>query len=157
MILAGLAIAIAVGIAVGIFNYILILGLRIPPIIATLSSSFVIPSRHRLWPGAPHQAAAAARRVHHGEFAGIPVLAIAVVILAAVMSVVLHRTLYGRSVTAIGQSIRAAAFAGIRVGAALHLRPQRGAGRPLRLPVLRLLGRLVAVDGRAVHAPPRSP
>ena len=44
MIAVGLIAALACGVAVGIFNYALILVLRIPPIIATLSSSFVILS-----------------------------------------------------------------------------------------------------------------
>ena len=44
MILLGLVAALACGLAVGIFNYALILILRIPPIIATLSSSFVVLS-----------------------------------------------------------------------------------------------------------------
>src|SRR5690606_26270221 len=44
LILPGLLIALAVGLACGIFNYGLILALRIPPIIATLSSSFIFQS-----------------------------------------------------------------------------------------------------------------
>jgi ribose transport system permease protein len=46
---------------------------------------------------------------------GVPVLAICVMLLAVLMGVILHRTAFGRSVTAIGQSARAAHFAGIRV------------------------------------------
>ena len=45
----------------------------------------------------------------------MPVLAIFVVLLAAVMGVVLHRTVYGRWVAAIGQNIRAAHLAGVDV------------------------------------------
>ncbi|ERM01987.1 hypothetical protein Q644_18930 [Brucella intermedia 229E] len=44
MILAGLAVALLIGLAVGICNYALIKLLRIPPIIATLSMSFLIQS-----------------------------------------------------------------------------------------------------------------
>src|SRR3954447_2789227 len=40
----GLAAALACGAAVGIANYLLIWALRIPPIIATLSASFIIHS-----------------------------------------------------------------------------------------------------------------
>jgi ribose transport system permease protein len=116
MIAVGLLVALAIGVGVGIFNYILILGLRIPPIIATLSSSFVILSAAiaygrglRIKPP-PQLAEFTTVQVY-----GIPVLAIAVVILAAAMAVVLHRTIYGRSVSAIGQSMRAAGFAGIPV------------------------------------------
>ena len=45
----------------------------------------------------------------------MPVLAISVIVLALVMSVVLNRTVYGRSVIAIGQNRRAARLAGISV------------------------------------------
>src|SRR5215207_9885329 len=44
MIAVGLLAALASGTAVGIANYLLIRVLRIPPIIATLSSSFIILS-----------------------------------------------------------------------------------------------------------------
>src|SRR6476469_3007781 len=44
LILLGLLAALASGAAVGIANYLLIWALRIPPIIATLSASFIIQS-----------------------------------------------------------------------------------------------------------------
>jgi ribose transport system permease protein len=44
MILIGLFSALACGVAVGCFNYALIRLLRIPPIIATLSTSFIVLS-----------------------------------------------------------------------------------------------------------------
>src|SRR5439155_20614817 len=46
---------------------------------------------------------------------GIPVLAIGTVLLTVAAAIVLHRTVYGRSVLAIGQNIRAAWLAGIPV------------------------------------------
>ncbi len=44
MVLAGLAVALLIGLCIGICNYALIKLLRIPPIIATLSMSFLIQS-----------------------------------------------------------------------------------------------------------------
>ena len=44
LIAAGLVAALTSGIGIGIFNYLLIRLLRIPPIIATLSASFIIQS-----------------------------------------------------------------------------------------------------------------
>ena len=44
MIPVGLGLALAVGLVVGVINYALIRLLRIPPIIATLSSSFIFQS-----------------------------------------------------------------------------------------------------------------
>lgn len=116
MILIGLLVTVACGLAVGVFNYALILVLRIPPIIATLSSSFVILSTAIAYGRGlrikPPPLLAEFTTVQVG---GVPVLAIVVTVLAAIMGVVLHRTIYGRSVLAIGQSLRAARFAGIPV------------------------------------------
>ena len=116
MIAAGLFIALACGVAVGIFNYGLIRILRIPPIIATLSSSFLVQSAAiaygrgiRIKPP-PSLADFTTARI-----ADIPVLAICFIVFAVLMSVVLHRTVYGRSVIAYGQNPRAARLAGISV------------------------------------------
>ena len=116
MILPGFIIALACGAAVGTFNYDLIRLLRIPPIIATLSSSFLVQSaaiaygRGLKIKPPPLLADFATVRI-----AGVPVLAICTVILATVLGVVLHRTVFGRSVIAIGQNPRAARLAGVSV------------------------------------------
>ena len=116
MIAAGLLVALGCGLAVGLFNYGLILLLRIPPIIATLSSSFVILSAAIAYGrGLRIKPPPLLADVTPAQVAGVPVLAIAVTLLAALMAIVLHRTAYGRSVLAVGQSQRAAGFAGIRV------------------------------------------
>jgi ribose transport system permease protein len=117
MIAVGLLAALACGVAVGCANYALIRILRIPPIIATLSSSFIVQSTAiaygrglRVKPP-PWLADFTTARIFE-----IPVLALVVIALAAVMSVILHRTTYGRSVLAIGQNARAARLAGLDVG-----------------------------------------
>ena len=116
MILVGLVAAVACGVAVGIFNYGLILVLRIPPIIATLSSSFLVLSAAIAYGrGLRIKPPPLLADFTTAQIAGVPVLAIFIAIVSAVMGVVLHRTIYGRSVLAIGQSQRAAGFAGIRV------------------------------------------
>lgn len=116
MILIGLIAALACGLAVGIFNYALILVLRIPPIIATLSSSFVILSTAIAYGrGLRIKPPPLLAEFTTAQVAGIPVLAIFVTALAGLLGVVLHRTIYGRSVVAVGQSYRAAALAGIPV------------------------------------------
>jgi len=116
MIAVGLLVALACGLAVGLFNYGLILLLRIPPIIATLSSSFVILSAAIAYGrGLRIKPPPLLADFTTAQIAGVPVLAIFVTLLAALMAIVLHRTAYGRSVLAIGQSQRAAGFAGIRV------------------------------------------
>jgi ribose transport system permease protein len=112
----GLALALVVGLLVGSVNYALIRLLRIPPIIATLSSSFIFQSAAIWWNrGLRVKPPAALGDFTTARIAGIPVIALVVIAVAVVMHVVLTRTVYGRSVTAIGQNRRAAHLAGIAV------------------------------------------
>ena len=116
MILPGLLAAIAAGLAIGGVNYALIRLLRIPPIIATLSSSLIVMSvaivLGRGLKIKPPQAFADAVTAKPG---GFPLLAILALAAAVVVSLVLERTLYGRAVSAIGQSRRVARLAGFDV------------------------------------------
>lgn len=116
MIPAGLALALAIGMAIGLFNYALIRLLRIPPIIATLSSSFIIQSAAIWWNrGLRVKPPEPLADFTTAKLAGFPVIALAVLALAIIGHVVLTRTLYGRSVVAIGQNMRAAHLAGVKV------------------------------------------
>lgn len=116
MLPVGVLIALGCGVAVGCFNYMLIRLLRIPPIIATLSSSFLILSTAIAYGrGLKIKPPSMLSEFTNARIFSIPVLAIFVVVLAIVMSVILHRTIYGRSVSAIGQNQRAAMLAGIPV------------------------------------------
>src|SRR4051812_33540087 len=103
----GLAAALACGAAVGIANYLLIWALRIPPIIATLSASFIIHSIDIAYGRGlqikPPPGFAAFTNL---QVLGAPVLAIITVLFTLLAAVALNRTIYGRSVLAIGQNIR---------------------------------------------------
>ncbi|MGO4833254.1 ABC transporter permease, partial [Rhizobiaceae sp. 2RAB30] len=116
MILPGLIIALGCGVGVGVLNHALIRLLRIPPIIATLSSSFVVLSAAisysrgiRVKP--PPMLADFTTAV----ISGVPVLAVVTIVVTGIMSIVLNRTIYGRTVTALGQNARAARLAGLPV------------------------------------------
>jgi ribose transport system permease protein len=116
MIPVGLALALVVGLVVGIGNYALIRLLRIPPITATLSLSFIVQSSAIWWNrGLRIKPPEPLGHFTTAKIAGIPVIAIFVILLAVLMHGILTRTLYGRSVVAIGQNKRAARFAGIKV------------------------------------------
>lgn len=115
-LLIGIGAALGVSFLVGVFNYGLIRLLRIPPIIATLSSSFLILSTAisygrgiRIKPP-PLLADFATQRL-----LGVPLLAIFVLLLSVGIAILLKRTLYGRTVLAIGQNPRAARLAGLNV------------------------------------------
>ena len=116
MILPGLMVAVAIGIAIGIGNYALIKLLRIPPIIATLSMSFIVQSI-AIWSNRglrikPPQMLA--------DFAisstlGIPNVALVALLLSGLAWILLDRSFYGRWISAIGQSTFAAKMTGIPV------------------------------------------
>ena len=112
----GLAAALACGLAVGVFNYLLIWLLRIPPIIATLSASFIIHSVDIAYGrGLQIKPPPGFADFTNIQFFGVPLLALLVAMFATVAGVVLSRTVYGRSVLAIGQNTRAARLAGVKV------------------------------------------
>jgi ribose transport system permease protein len=115
-IILGIAAALGVSLLVGIFNYALIRILRIPPIIATLSSSFLILSTAisygrgiRIKPPEPLADFATTRII------GVPIAAMLVLAVSIAIAIILRRTVYGRSVLAVGQNMRAAWLAGINV------------------------------------------
>ncbi len=116
MIVPGIVAALGVGVGVGLFNFSLIRLLRIPPIIATLSASFLIQSTAIAFGrGLRIKPPPAVGDFALGRVAGFPLIAIVAVLFAVVMAVVLARTSYGRKTLAIGQNERAAGLAGIAV------------------------------------------
>ena len=116
MILPGLAAAVLTGVAVGCANFALILLLRIPPIIATMSSGLIVQSVAitfgrglKIKPPPPFFDFVTARVL------GVPLLAMLALVVAVAIALMLERTVYGRSVNAVGQNRRAAHFAGVAV------------------------------------------
>ncbi len=116
MIPVGFALALLCGAGVGVFNYGLIRLLRIPPIIATLSASFIFQSA-AIWynRGLRIKPPELLADFTTAKILGVPILAICIIGLAIVMHVVLTRTIYGQTVIAIGQNTRAAKLAGLSV------------------------------------------
>jgi ribose transport system permease protein len=117
MVLVGLLAALACGAAIGAINYLLIWALRIPPIIATLSASFIIQSVDISYGrGLQIKPPPGFADFTNWQVAGIPVLAMLTVLFTIGAAIALQRMIYGRSVLAIGQNIRAAWLAGVDVG-----------------------------------------
>jgi ribose transport system permease protein len=117
-LLIGIVAALGASFLVGVFNYGLIRLLRIPPIIATLSSSFLVLSTAisygrgiRIKPPLPLDDFATTRVL------GIPLAAVFALALSIVIAIILKRTVFGRSILAIGQNDRAAWLAGLNVNA----------------------------------------
>jgi ribose transport system permease protein len=116
MIVPGLLVSVVIGLGIGIGNYALIKLLRIPPIIATLSMSFIIQST-AIWSNRGLRIKPPeylAEFTTSGVF-GIPNVAIVALLLSALAWILLEKTIYGRWISAIGQSMFAARMAGIPV------------------------------------------
>lgn len=116
LVLAGLGIALAVGLAIGTLNYALIKLLRIPPIIATLSMSFIVQST-AIWSnrGLRIKPPESLASFTTSDLLGVPNIAIVSILLAVAAWFLLEKSIYGRWISAIGQSQFAARMAGIPV------------------------------------------
>jgi ribose transport system permease protein len=135
MVAVGLAAALASGLCVGTVNYLLIRALRIPPIIATLSASFVIQSIDISYGrGLQIKPPPGFADFTNIQFFGAPLIALVTALFTLGAGVALHRMIYGRSVLAIGQNIRAARLAGVKV-------------EPIRFLTYALCGTLGGLDG----------
>src|SRR3954451_22396448 len=116
MVAVGLLAALACGTAIGAANYLLIRALRIPPIIATLSASFIIQSADISYGrGLQIKPPPGFADFTNLQVLGIPILAILTAAFSVVAAIALHRMVFGRSVLAIGQNSRAAWLAGTHV------------------------------------------
>lgn len=116
LVLAGLGISILVGLAIGTLNYALIKLLRIPPIIATLSMSFVVQST-AIWSnrGLRVKPPESLAGFTTSDLYGVPNIAVVSILLAVAAWFLLEKSIYGRWISAIGQSQFAARMAGIPV------------------------------------------
>ena len=116
MIPVGLLLSILLGLVIGAGNYTLIKLLRIPPIIATLSMSFIVQST-AIWSNRglrikPPELLA--DFTTSGLF-GFPNVALVALILSALAWLLLEKSIYGRWISAIGQSTLAARMAGVPI------------------------------------------
>jgi ribose transport system permease protein len=153
-IVLGLAAAVGAGLVIGTLNYLLIWLLRIPPLIATLSSSFVIRSVGISYgrglqivppPGFAYLTTA--------RIAGISLLALVVLAFSAIAALLLKRTVYGRSMLAVGQNMRAFR-SGVSAGSPTRSAAASGASAGLFWPDSRAALRSMSVRN---ICSPRSP
>ena len=115
----GLGAVLALGAGVGWVNALIINALRIPPVIATLAVGYILTTATLVLNRGFMTYAVSPRLsfVAGGRVLGFPVILLLAGLLAAGVSWLLHGTVYGRRLSAVGQNRRAAHFAGIRVEA----------------------------------------
>ncbi len=112
----GILAALASGAAVGLANAGLVFLLRIPPIVATLSASFIVQSvAIEVGGGLLVKPPPALAWFSSAAPLGLPLAAFVALGLSLLAKLVLARTIFGRTVSAIGQNPRAARLAGLRV------------------------------------------
>ncbi|MEK6412607.1 MAG: ABC transporter permease [Burkholderia gladioli] len=115
MILPGIAVALLSGAVVGGFNFVLIRFLRIPPIIATLSSALIVLSCAIAYGrGGRTPPPALLAQMMVVRIAWLPLFSIFAIALTLLVWLLLTRTLYGRALAALGQNTNAARLAGVR-------------------------------------------
>ncbi len=114
----GLLAGLAAGAAIGAFNFGLIRLLRIPPMIATMASGFVVQTVSIVFfRGLQIKPPAALARFVNIKVGPVPLLFLLIVAIAVVMHLALTRSRYGRYIHAIGQNAKAASLATIDVNA----------------------------------------
>jgi ribose transport system permease protein len=118
--LAALA-GIAAGAGLGLINGLLVIALRLPALLVTLGTwwmiqglSLVVGKGQTIAP--PGADGSVLATLSGKAFVIVPVTGIVFVVLAMAMHVVLHRTRFGYRVQAVGSNPRAAAYAGIPTG-----------------------------------------
>jgi len=121
--LPGLLLGMGIGAAVGVLNAVCILILRIPAIIATLATGYVVTTLCLLENRSlsANTAAPVLRFVASGEIAGIPAIALVVIALSVGIAFLYGGTGFGRMLLATGQNRSAAALAGVPVGRVVTL------------------------------------
>jgi ribose transport system permease protein len=115
-LLAGIAAGLGSGIAIGAVNAFLIIGFRIPPMVATLACGLVLESltfvysRISVAKPAPMLA-----DFTTGQIFGLPYVTLAALIASIALIHILRRSTFGRSLFACGQNSTAAWLSGVNV------------------------------------------
>ena len=115
-VLAGVAAGLAVGLGMGLFNAVMIIALRVPPMIATLAGGFVVQSVAVAY----SQGSTAAPAQSIAEFAQSRVFGLSSIFLIAVLALVavgagLSLSIYGRYLESTGQNHVAARLSKVPV------------------------------------------
>ena len=114
----GLVVALGLGLVIGGANAALVVLLRIPAIIATLATGYVLATAtllaNRSIPG--FAVSPLLKAIAGGRLAGVPVMGLVALVCVVAAAFVLRFTVYGQTLSAVGQSRAAARLAGVRVG-----------------------------------------
>jgi len=113
----GLAVVAALGVGVGWMNALIVNRLRIPPIIATLAVGYILTTATLIFNRGfeTYNVSPLLAYIASGRVSGVPIILLLAVALTWATSWLLHTSVYGLKLSAVGQNQRAAYFAGVRV------------------------------------------
>ena len=129
----GLVVALGLGLVIGGANAALVVLLRIPAIIATLATGYVLATAtllaNRSIPG--FAVSPLLKAIAGGRLAGVPVMGLVALVCVVAAAFVLRFTVYGQTLSAVGQS-RAAARLAVRHARVRDVRRARLRRTPAR-------------------------
>ncbi|HZX83680.1 MAG TPA: ABC transporter permease [Reyranella sp.] len=113
-----LGAVVLIGLVTGAVNALLVVAFRIPAIIATLATGYILATGTLIanrW-AAGFAVSPILKTLATGRVGGFPLMLIIAILAVLIAAFVLRKTVYGRAISAVGQNERAAALAGIRTG-----------------------------------------
>ena len=120
MIVPGVLAGLGVGVGAGLLNGFLVVGPKIPPIVATLSIGYILftPAIQLQQPAAAGPSPGVVTFIHQQVDGASPVLAITLFI-CGLMAFVFTGTVFGKQLHALGQNREAARLSGVHVNRVL--------------------------------------
>jgi ribose transport system permease protein len=116
LILPTVLVVIGVGVVVGLIHYLLIVRIRTDALVTTLGTMLILSGLNLIYTGgAPRSNVTDLfRKLSDGRLAGIPIIVLVALLIAAVLAFGLRRSTFGRRIYAVGSNREAARLAGIR-------------------------------------------
>ena len=117
MVGPGLAVTLALGVGIGLVNAFLVIAIRIPAIIATLATGYILATATLLANRSLDGFAISPllKSVATGRFLGVPVMALVAIAAVIGLGLLLRHTVFGQQLSAVGQNRAAARLAGVPV------------------------------------------
>lgn len=119
MVLPGILLILAIGAVVGIVNAVIIVFLKIPSMITTMATGYILSTAALLMRGLMGLERLEIPRVllffARERFLGVYIVIYIAIALAVLLNILLKKTSYGYSLSAMGQNYKAARLAGVNI------------------------------------------
>jgi ribose transport system permease protein len=114
-------LVLLIGAGIGIANGVGIVALGIPPLVMTLAMNGIVQGAGLIFTGGMPTGSAppSLRWLFSARYAGFSPAAYFLIVFSVAATLLLHRTVFGRRVIAVGNSLTVARLSGVRTGATL--------------------------------------